>query len=187
MVKDGISPPLDNESINDFTAPMSNLIVHSNGLAEWQGLTLRCAIGKNGITHDKREGDGATPIGTFPIRQVFFREDRITAPVCVFPTRPLTNTDGWCDDAKLPDYNTLVPLPFQGSHEALWREDHVYDIIVVLGYNDDPVVAGRGSAIFLHIARPEYSGTAGCIVLSEPDLRDFLQNASADTQVCVTK
>lgn len=120
---------------------------------------------------DKLEGDGASPIGVWPVRRVYYRPDKGPAPETGLPVIALKPGDGWCDDPGEPVYNRLVPLPCPGSHERLWRGDGVYDLIVELGYNDDPVVAGKGSAIFLHVARPGYLPTEGCAALAEADLR----------------
>ncbi|MCR0981890.1 L,D-transpeptidase family protein [Roseomonas populi] len=134
----------------------------------------RCATGRGGIRDDKSEGDGATPRATLPLRRVLYRADRGAAPRCAVPVEPIGPDDGWCDDPASPAYNRPVALPHEARHERLWREDHVYDIIGVLGWNDDPVVRGRGSAIFLHLARPDYDPTEGCIALAGPDLRAVL-------------
>jgi L,D-peptidoglycan transpeptidase YkuD (ErfK/YbiS/YcfS/YnhG family) len=139
-----------------------------------QAETVRAALGRGGIRSDKREGDGATPIGVLPLRKVLYRPDRGSAPHCTVPVQPIAPDDGWCDDPGSPDYNRPVRLPIGVSAEALWREDAVYDIIGVLGWNDLPVQPGRGSAIFLHIARPDYAPTEGCIALAENDLRRVL-------------
>lgn len=136
--------------------------------------TFRAALGRGGVRADKHEGDGATPVGVLPLRKVLYRPDRGLAPHCAVAVQPLAPDDGWCDDPGYPDYNRPVRLPIGASAEALWREDRVYDIIGVLGWNDSPVQPGRGSAIFLHIAQPDYAPTEGCIALAEPDLRRVL-------------
>ncbi len=164
---------------------MEKIIVKPSGKLYWQGKEFRCAIGKSGVSADKKEGDGATPVGCFPIREVFYRADRISKPESVFPTRELTPDDGWCDDSKDPNYNKQVKLPYRASAENLWREDNLYDVIVVLGYNDDPPVPGKGSAIFIHIARENYSPTAGCIALNLNDLLEILKTINKDVLVCV--
>ena len=131
----------------------------------------RCALGKSGIVADKREGDGGTPVGRFPLRQVFYRPDRLAVPpVTALPVRAIAPTDGWCDAPDDPAYNRPVTLPYPASAETMWREDAVYDVVVVLGHNDDPPVPGRGSCIFLHVARPGYAPTEGCVALALPDL-----------------
>lgn len=127
--------------------------------------TFRVALGRGGIGIDKREGDGATPAGLLPLRAVLYRPDRLSAPQSAVPTRPLTVADGWCDDPGHAAYNRPVRLPIDASAEALWRDDAVYDIIGVLGWNDEPVEPARGSAIFLHLARPDFGPTEGCIAL----------------------
>lgn len=124
---------------------------------------------------DKREGDGASPAGVWPVRRVFYRPDRGPAPKTGLPVIALKPEDGWSDDPAEPSYNRPLPLPCLGSHERLWRTDGVYDLIVELGYNDDPPVSGRGSAIFLHIAREDYVPTEGCVALAEADLREVLK------------
>jgi L,D-peptidoglycan transpeptidase YkuD (ErfK/YbiS/YcfS/YnhG family) len=136
--------------------------------------TFRVALGRGGIRLDKREGDGATPAGLLPVRAVLYRPDRLSAPQSAVSTKPLDPSDGWCDDPGHPGYNRLVRLPISASAEALWRDDTVYDIIGVLGWNDDPVDPGRGSAIFLHVARPDFGPTEGCVALALDDLRHIL-------------
>ena len=151
----------------------------SSGMLRWPGGEARCALGRSGIiaADAKKEGDGATPLGIWPMRQVFWRADRLPRPETALPADALIPEAGWCDDPESPFYNRPVLLPFAASHEKLWREDHVYDLVVVLGYNDDPVAPGRGSAIFLHIARPDYSPTEGCIACTQDDLLKLLAAA----------
>lgn len=161
------------------------IIVSSNGTLFFSGKTFKCSIGKGGVSNNKHEGDGATPAGCFLIRKVFYRSDRIDKINTVIPIEILSKDYGWCDDVEDLNYNKYVKLPYLASHENLWRDDNIYDIIVVLGYNDDPVIVGKGSAIFMHIARENYSPTAGCIALSQSDLIEILESISKDTSVCV--
>jgi L,D-peptidoglycan transpeptidase YkuD (ErfK/YbiS/YcfS/YnhG family) len=142
-------------------------------IGDWR---VRCALGKGGCkpAAEKREGDGATPQGSWPLRLAFIRQDRVAPPRSALPLVPLDEAMGWCDDPADPAYNRPVRLPFAASHEKLWREDHVYDLIVVLGHNDDPPVPGLGSAIFLHVAREGYAPTEGCVALALPDLITLL-------------
>ena len=160
----------------------------SDGIFSGPNIKFRCAIGRGGITDasNKREGDGASPVGRWPMRRVYFRSDKIAAPETKLPRTPIREHDGWCDDPADPLYNRPVALPYDASHEKMWREDDVYDIIVELGHNDDPPVPGLGSAIFLHIAKPDYSPTEGCIALSEDDLRTVLKSAGAGAVLEIT-
>lgn len=146
----------------------------AEGLVRLRDATFRCALGRAGIRQHKEEGDNATPAGLLPLRRVLYRADRLTAPDCTVPVEPIGPRDGWCDDPTDKAYNRPVRLPYPGRHEELWRTDPIYDIIGVLGWNDQPVVRGLGSAIFLHLARPDYSPTEGCIALALPDLRALL-------------
>jgi L,D-peptidoglycan transpeptidase YkuD (ErfK/YbiS/YcfS/YnhG family) len=141
----------------------------NGAVVDWGQGPRRAAIGLPGIGVKSGEGDGITPIGAFPVREIFYRADRIAKPDSKLPLRALEKTDGWCDAPDDPNYNRLVKLPYPASAEQLWREDHLYDLVVVLGYNDDPVIKGKGSAIFLHLARPDYSHTQGCVALAYDD------------------
>ncbi len=154
------------------------LTVGADGTLSWPGGRVRCALGKAGIRTDKREGDGATPAGVWPLRRVLYRPDRGAAPRTALPITVITAQDGWCDDPVDPLYNRPVPLPYPARHERLWREDGLYDVLVVLGHNDDPVTPNRGSAIFLHVARPDYGPTEGCVALALPDLLTVLADCA---------
>lgn len=167
------------------------LRIHRNAstwVLAWHGKSYRCAVGRNGVAGEgeKREGDGRTPGGTFVLRGLYYRPDRVSR--AILPTRlapiPITPADGWCDDPDDLQYNRLVRLPYAASHEKLWREkDGLYDLILIIGYNDDPVVPGRGSAIFMHVARPDYSPTAGCVALSRKDLMEILTTLMPETPI----
>ena len=149
-----------------------NLIVTSGkdgAWLDWGAGKKRAAIGPGGIAIKGGEGDGITPRGTFPVREIFYRADRIAKPVTALPLRATQKNDGWCDAPDDPNYNRPVTLPYPASAEQMWREDHLYDLVVVLGYNDNPVVPGRGSAIFLHLARTDFSATHGCVALAYDD------------------
>ena len=158
----------------------------NNQYTDWGAGARRCAVGSGGIAKKLREGDGATPIGAWPLRRVLYRADRLAAPHCVLPVTPLQPHDGWCETPDDPDYNTLVRLPHPAAAESMWREDHLYDIVVVVGYNDDPVVAGKGSAIFLHLARENYTPTAGCVALALPDLLEALAQLAPHDRLIVS-
>jgi L,D-peptidoglycan transpeptidase YkuD (ErfK/YbiS/YcfS/YnhG family) len=147
---------------------------YPDGRLMLRGLLLRTALGRGGVRRDKQEGDGATPAGLLPLRRILYRADRMRAPECAVPLEPISPSDGWCDDVAAAAYNRMVRLPYDGHCEELWRQDSIYDIVGVLGWNDAPVERGRGSAIFLHIARPDYAPTDGCIALASSDLLQLL-------------
>jgi L,D-peptidoglycan transpeptidase YkuD (ErfK/YbiS/YcfS/YnhG family) len=142
------------------------------GVLEGAGLHLRAAHGRGGIVPaaQKREGDGGTPSGLLRLTRVLYRADRMQAPVCAVPVEPIAPRDGWCDDMADPAYNKQIRLPFAPGHEALWRDDHVYDVIGVLDWNFAPIIPGKGSAIFFHAATPDYAPTAGCVALNLADM-----------------
>ena len=152
-----------------------DIVVQADGWLIAGTARYHCTVGKSGIVRDKREGDGATPAGKFPVRSVFYRADRLDKPETMLPCWPIHHDDGWCDDPGHADYNRPVRLPHPGRHERLWREDGLYDVLAVIGYNDDPVVPGAGSCIFMHIARPAWTPTEGCVALTLDDLRSVLR------------
>jgi L,D-peptidoglycan transpeptidase YkuD (ErfK/YbiS/YcfS/YnhG family) len=160
--------------------------VNRDAILDWGAGARRCAVGRGGIAIKQHEGDGVTPAGIWPLRRAFYRADRLLTPDTVLPLQALGRTDGWCDAPSYPNYNRLVALPYDASHENLWRQDRLYDIVVSIGFNDDPVVAGKGSAIFLHVAREGYAPTEGCVALSLPDLLDMLRAATAASVVRIT-
>ena len=162
-----------------------DLVVNATGTARWDGRDMRCAIGRSGINPAKREGDGATPAGRFAMRFVLYRPDRETPPRTGLPCRAIAHDDGWCDAPADPAYNRMIRLPYRTSAETLWRSDGRYDLLVPLGYNDVQVVPGDGSAIFLHVAAPDYAPTAGCVALARDDLLAVLAAADAGSQVIV--
>jgi len=170
--------------------------VHPSGPAawtlQWQGRTYRCAVGRHGIAAPgtKREGDGKTPTGTFTLRCLYYRADKPGAEQIhtALPATALSRSDGWCDAPADPHYNTLVRLPFSASHETLWHEqDDLYDLMVPLGYNDDPVVPGLGSAIFFHVARPGYLPTAGCVAVAKADFLEILKTVKPGCRMRISE
>lgn len=152
---------------------MSGLVVDSaQGTLTAFGQVLPCAIGRGGTiaAERKREGDGATPLGRWPLRGLLLRPDRCDPPRTALPWRWLRPTDGWSDDPADPAYNRPVRHPHPQSAERLWREDGAYDLIVVLGHNDDPPVSGQGSAIFWHVAHADFRPTEGCVAIERSGL-----------------
>jgi L,D-peptidoglycan transpeptidase YkuD (ErfK/YbiS/YcfS/YnhG family) len=160
-----------------------NTIYIQNETLVFLGKTYACAIGKAGFSVDKKEGDNCTPVGTFSLREVWYRADKMPPPKTELPLRIITQNDGWCDDVSHTDYNIHVTLPHPARHEKLWRDDNLYDVVVVIGYNDSPPLAGKGSAIFMHIAKPNYEGTEGCIALAQQDLLDIVSFLSINTRI----
>ncbi|MFP3921344.1 MAG: L,D-transpeptidase [Dichotomicrobium sp.] len=156
------------------------------GVAALGSLRLPCALGRGGRLARKREGDGATPIGVWPVRAVLYRPDRVRRPRTALPVSPIEPRDGWCDDPQDRNYNRPVRLPYPAGHEVLWREDHLYDVVAVIGYNDWPRTRGRGSAIFMHLASSDFAPTEGCIALRENHLRLLLAAVGPRTMVRVS-
>ncbi|OJT96057.1 MAG: hypothetical protein BGN82_08750 [Alphaproteobacteria bacterium 65-7] len=165
-----------------------NLIVTTDAdgaWLDWGDGRRRAAIGPGGIAVKGGEGDGITPRGAWPVRAVFYRADRIAPPRTALPLHVIRREDGWCDAPDDPNYNRPVTLPYPASAETLWRDDHLYDLVAVLGFNDDPVVAGKGSAIFLHVAKPDYAHTHGCVALARDDALAALAQLRPGDQVMI--
>jgi len=137
-------------------------------------LTLPCAIGKSGIVSRKREGDGGTPRAFLRPVMIYFRPDQFRRHRFALPAKAITRMMGWCDDPRSPLYNRAIPLPNSYSHEKLWREDGLYDIVIETNWNRRPAISGRGSAIFIHLARPGFKPTEGCIAFDHKGMKLFL-------------
>ena len=163
---------------------MTEALVQPDGWVTLRDRRMRAALGAGGVRTHKQEGDQATPAGLLALRRVLYRADRLAVPLCAVPREPLSPQDGWCDDISDAAYNRQITLPHPARHEELWRSDALYDVIGVLGWNDDPVAPGRGSAIFLHLARPDYAPTDGCVALALDHLRKVL--AMGLTEILVT-
>jgi L,D-peptidoglycan transpeptidase YkuD (ErfK/YbiS/YcfS/YnhG family) len=147
---------------------------YRGGRLYWSQASAAASIGRAGIKTDKREGDGATPAGTYPLVSVLYRADRISRPASCLPVSPLEPNHGWVDDPGDANYNRLVSLPYAAGTEKMWRQDRLYDALVVIGYNMQPVIPRFGSAIFLHIARSDFSSTQGCIAVKKEILLGLL-------------
>jgi L,D-peptidoglycan transpeptidase YkuD (ErfK/YbiS/YcfS/YnhG family) len=159
--------------------------VSADGWLDWRGRRLRCALGRSGVVTDKHEGDGGTPIGCWELRRMLYRPDRLAPPLTALPLTEIAADDGWCDDPGHADYNRPVALPHPARCEKMWRDDGLYDVVVVLGHNDDPPVPGAGSAIFLHVAKPDYGPTEGCVALALPDLLMVLAEVGPGDRLCI--
>lgn len=156
---------------------MTHDLTIRSSVAHWGAAAFPCFIGQGGIKRHKQEGDGATPVGLFPFREVFYRADRIEQPLTALPITAITPQMGWCDAPHHLQYNRLVKLPFEASHERLHREDGAYDLVLVVGYNDAPPVPGLGSAIFVHL-KGDKTYTKGCVALDRADLLHVLSMAT---------
>jgi L,D-peptidoglycan transpeptidase YkuD (ErfK/YbiS/YcfS/YnhG family) len=159
----------------------------TEGVLTCKGRRYHCAVGRGGILHPKFEGDGGTPAGVFPLREIRYRPDRIgKAPASDLPVYPMKPNDGWCDDPADPNYNRLIPMPYQTDAETMWMDAHAYDVLAVIGYNDAPTIPGKGSAIFLHIAHDlgdHFGPTAGCVALGEDDLLTVLAACTPGSRI----
>jgi L,D-peptidoglycan transpeptidase YkuD (ErfK/YbiS/YcfS/YnhG family) len=156
-----------------------------DGLLIAGNLRIRCKLGRAGRRAMKREGDGATPSGLWPMRWILARRDSWGLVRTGLPFRFTVADDGWCDDPADRNYNRPVKLPYRASHEDMWRKDHLYDVVVILGYNDRPRVRGAGSAVFFHLADPQGGPTAGCIAVSAADMRKMLALCGRKTKIKV--
>jgi len=158
-----------------------------HGTLGFRGRQYACVLGRAGIVHPKHEGDGGTPAGMFPLREVRYRADRQARPRTGLPVVETKPDDGWCDEPADPAYNTLVHMPYEADAEVMWRDDHLYDLLAVVGCNDAPVVPGAGSAIFLHVARTSPDGTflptAGCVAMKKADLVVVLAGSNPGTMI----
>ena len=166
--------------IQDDTDPARGTLIAGDN-------SYRVALGRSGVTADKHEGDGASPAGSWPLRRVFFRADRIDEPRTGLPAQQTQPLDGWSDDPADPDYNRLISHPENGkrsfSAEHMWRDDALYDVVIVVGHNDDPPVPGNGSAIFMHLAREGYKPTEGCVALVRGDMLELVRRIGPDTKL----
>lgn len=145
-----------------------------------------CALGRCGLVSSKFEGDGGTPIGRWFFRRAYYRSDRIQRPHSRLLVNEILMDDGWCDEPFDANYNRFVKRPYKARSETLWRDDELYNIIVVLSHNERPRVQGGGSAIFMHVAKPSYPPTEGCIALGIDDLRRVLLQVSDKSSVEVS-
>ena len=146
------------------------IIVKKPGHLIFKNFKFRCSLGENGISNKKREGDGITPRGIFKLTKLFYREDKIKNIIAKIKTVKIKKNMGWCDDPKSKFYNKLIKLPSKFSHEKLYRKDNIYNIVVVLDYNLNPIIKNKGSAIFIHVAKKNYKTTQGCLGLKQNDL-----------------
>ena len=162
------------------------IIVKKTGYLNYKNFKFRCALGKNGIRKKIKEGDGITPKGIYKIKTVYYRQDRIKKLSTSINSKKIKKNMGWCDDPKSDNYNQLINLPNNYNSEKLYRNDNIYDLIVVLDYNMNPTIKNKGSAIFIHIAKKNYTPTKGCIALSKIDLLKILNKINKKTKVKIS-
>ena len=152
-----------------------NIFVKKTGVLKFAKYTIKCFLGKNGITSNKKEGDFKTPKGIFFLKYVMYRPDRIKKPKTNLPTCIIKKNHICCDNPKHPKYNTIFETKNLNLGEKLWRKDLLYDIVIVIGYNDNPVIKGKGSAIFLHLSKKNIITTEGCIAIEKKNMINLLK------------
>ena len=161
------------------------IIINKSGYLKYKDIKFKCALGKSGIRKKRTEGDNITPKGTFKIIKIYYRKDRIAKINSAFKLIEIKKNMGWCDDPESKKYNQLINLPSKYRHEKLFRNDRIYDLILVLDYNMSPVIKNKGSAIFIHIAKNNYCKTKGCIALKREDLIEIISKIKRDTKVII--
>ena len=159
------------------------MILIKNKSLTYSNYKVKCAIGKMGIGTKKKEGDLITPRGKFKIKYIFYRKDRISNFKSKIKKLSIKKNMGWCDDSLSKQYNKLIKFPFKYSAEKLYRADNIYDIILVLNFNLNPIKKNKGSAIFIHVATKKYKGTAGCVAVSKKNLRYIIKKINKKTIV----
>ena len=161
------------------------IIINKSGYLKYNDIKFKCALGKSGIGKKKIEGDNITPKGTFKIVKIYYRKDRIKEINSAFSLIEIKKNMGWCDDPKSKKYNQLIKLPSKDRNEKLFRNDRIYDLILVLNYNMNPIIKNKGSAIFIHIAKNNYTKTKGCIALKKKDLIQIISKIKRDTKIII--
>ena len=161
------------------------IIINKSGYLKYKDIKFKCALGKSGIRKKRTEGDNITPKGTFKIIKIYYRKDRIKKINSVFKIIEIKKNMGWCDDPESKKYNQLINLPSKYRHEKLFRNDRIYDLILVLDYNMNPIIKNKGSAIFIHIEKNNYCKTKGCIALKKKDLIEIVSKIKRDTKVII--
>jgi L,D-peptidoglycan transpeptidase YkuD (ErfK/YbiS/YcfS/YnhG family) len=159
------------------------IIINKSSYLKYKNFRFRCALGKAGIGKKKKEGDNITPKGLYKIVKIYYRKDRIKKVSSKFKLIKITKNIGWCDDPNSEKYNQIINLPTKYSYEKLYRKDNVYDLILVLNYNMDPVIKKKGSAIFIHVAKKNYQSTQGCIALKKNNLMKLISKINKNIKI----
>jgi len=162
------------------------IIVKKSGHLKYKNLKFRCALGSAGVKKKTKEGDNITPKGIFKIIKIYYRPDKIKKITTLIKTIKIKKNMGWCDDPKSRFYNKQIKLPSKLGHEKLYRSDNLYDLIAVLNYNTKPIIKNKGSAIFIHIAKKNFSKTKGCIAVKKEDLIYLLSKIKKNSQVKIS-
>lgn len=161
------------------------IIVNKSGQLKYKNLKFKCALGKAGIGKKNIEGDNITPKGTYRIIQIYYRKDRVKKISSSFKLNKITKSMGWCDDPSSKKYNRLIRLPTKYGHEKLYQKNNIYDLLLVIDYNMNPVVINKGSAIFIHVAKKNYKPTAGCIALKKRDILKLIKILKLNTKILI--
>ena len=155
-------------------------------LLSYKGYKLKCAIGKSGIFVSKKEGDLATPKGTFELGTLYYRKDNIQKLKYKIKKKIIKKKMGWCNDSRSKKYNQEISFPFKYGAEKLYRKDKIYDLFINIKYNSCPIIKDKGSAIFLHIANSKYKPTKGCIAISKNDFLKILPLINNKTKISIS-
>ena len=161
-----------------------HILINKNYLT-YNKLKVKCAIGKKGIGYKRKEGDLITPKGLFKIKYILYRKDRVKIST-ILNKKVLKKNMGWCDDPKSNQYNKLIKLPFAYNHEKLFKKENIYDIILVLNYNMNPVKKNKGSAIFIHVARNNFKKTEGCVAIKKLNLIKLIKKLNPNTKIIIS-
>ena len=161
-----------------------HILINKNYLT-YNKLKVKCAIGKKGIGYKKKEGDFITPIGKFKIKYILYRKDRVKFTTKL-KKKIIKKNMGWCDDPNSSQYNKLIKLPFFFNYEKLYRKENIYDIILVLNFNTNPVKKNKGSAIFIHVAKNNFEKTEGCIAIKKVSLIKLIKKINQSTKVKIS-
>ena len=147
---------------------------------------IKCSIGKRGITSTKVEGDNKTPKGNFAFKEIFYRKDRISQIKASLKKVVIKKNMGWCDDPSSKNYNKMIKFPFDWGAEKLWLKENIYDVILVINYNLKPIIKNKGSAIFLHIAKKNYTPTKGCVGIAKKDILFLINKINTKTKIIIS-
>jgi L,D-peptidoglycan transpeptidase YkuD (ErfK/YbiS/YcfS/YnhG family) len=159
------------------------IIINKSGYLKFKNLKFKCSLGKSGIGEKKIEGDNITPKGTYQIKRVYYRKDRVKKIKAKIKLFEIKKNFGWCDQPNSKFYNRLIDIPNKLSHEKLYRKDNVYDVIIVLNYNMNPTIQYKGSAIFIHVAKRKFPPTKGCVAISKKNLLSLIEAISKKTKI----